>query len=1126
MEFLNTNNLVGQFVPNPYISKVTLKTSGNPPRVVNPHIVDPRETSSQDQQSTENLRVTVNINIKDILKNNQPTWLKPFAKNGQTFNIEQLLKVYVVQFRNQNDVTNFIPNRTYLTDNFEKKDYKESLLSELKGDINSPNTYVEVTDSYERIYNTPYNPTFEVKDKDPSFLAYYCWVEIDLEQLQAQFDFQGYSPQISDNLTKSRIEYISVIKNSQLVTKAFYFADDDGKIWTGPVHQMPNGQWMTGESHSDSGTQLNKIQATNSKVQDFRNVERLEKINLDFTILENSLKADPMFSSKARTANISLDKETKAFSSMFLTRDRQNDVRYMFAVDVGRVLQSNSEFPQLLNNDMTRDRVISGSTINNIQLRRVRLAGSPEAGADPLYVSDDLVRSPIKFDHGSSTFLLSGTTNTTDQDEVVFNESPSSNILTAESVKQFNGNQIYSKDIPSNNQSIFYYSGIDAGARLKTDGFYQYKVIMSIKDGSVEYLESQMRSLIDTKKDIEDYLEEASKLGTPGFRNPFSDPHIDPPWEIEGYAGGRSTLEPRDEKPGNFNPSANRFTENFIQNQESLSDPENYIWNVASNVYGNIYANLSGQSQSSLEVETIKDSLENYMNPRTGNPNGIRTVIKLYDQMIDKLKQQIGIVRDPRVSRFTANQIGKTSIQTQGASRDKIIKVEFTFPEIYRANNLTTEGTDVLGMPQITDSRLRVISGEQFTDLITAETKKIFTSTTSQLALGGAYSQQGDAFLLNSINITDYSYLTPTMLLSKGKEVNTTSSNNPIDYEEIMNGAQAGRSNSLLSFLSSEHNISLVSENEPTLPFRQPFKGPVLGEASVNVEENYRKRANESSLNAGLADARLSELARNLNPLNSSDIIASASSIDMYDPSNSNGFTAPQNISEQEVSMLPNQIKAIMSFEVSGANDPAGKQSINDNAFKLLDNDAPTNFQYQPEYKYKFQTIYRIEAFNGWQKQSDTSGSSATMNAIAMADSWITMDRDVYNAARIQNKILFCRIRRYENQPLGIVMESTKEPPLFEEYFFINPQGTELPAPFFITPEELIRTSRNLNPYVRTDVTVAVSPAEATIRARAQVQQNQSSQGPQPGQPGGAITQQTTSSVADPSTRRRRRYRN
>jgi hypothetical protein len=397
-------------------------------------------------------------------------------------------------------------------------------------------------------------------------------------------------------------------------------------------------------------------------------------------------------------------------------------------------------------------------------------------------------------------------------------------------------------------------------------------------------------------------------------------------------------------------------------------------------------------------------------------------------------------------------------------------------------------------MPQITDSRLRVISGEQFTDLITAETKKIFTSTTSQLALGGAYSQQGDAFLLNSINITDYSYLTPTVLLSKGKEVNTTSSNN-------------------LSFLSSEHNISLVSENEPTLPFRQPFKGPVLGEASVNVEENYRKRANESSLNAGLADARLSELARNLNPLNSSDIIASASSIDMYDPSNSNGFTAPQNISEQEVSMLPNQIKAIMSFEVSGANDPAGRQSINDNALKLLENDAPTNFQYQPEYKYKFQTIYRIEAFNGWQKQSDTSGSSATMNAVAMADSWITMDRDVYNEA-------------YENQPLGIYKESTKEPPLFEEYFFINPQGTELPAPFFIAPEELIRTSaRNPNPYVRTDVTVAVSPEEATIRARVQAQDSQSSEGPQPGQTGGAFNQANTRRLGNRGERRERTVR-
>ena len=283
----------------------------------------------------------------------------------------------------------------------------------------------------------------------------------------------------------------------------------------------------------------------------------------------------------------------------------------------------------------------------------------------------------------------------------------------------------------------------------------------------------------------------------------------------------------------------------------------------------------------------------------------------------------------------------------------------------------------------------------------------------------------------------------------------------------------------------------------------------MLGDSSVNIEQNYRKRASESSLNAGLVDANLSELARNLNPLNSSDIIVSASSIDMYDPSNSIGFTAPQNISEQEVSMLPNQIKAIMSFEISGANDPSGRQSINDNALKLLENDAPTNFQYQPEYKYKFQTIYRIEAFNGWQKQSDTSGSSAPMNAIAMADSWITMDRDVYNAARTQGKILFCRVRRYENQPLGVIIESSKEPPLFEEYFFINPQGTELPEPFFITPEELIRTSsRNPNPYVRTDVSVATSPAEAVIRTRVQVQENQSSQGPQPGQPGGAFTQQ------------------
>ena len=1112
MEFLDTQELVGKAVPNPYIDKVTLQASGdNPPKVVNPHIVDPNEISSKPSPVATNeiLKTTVNISIKDMIRDQKSNLFKKFPKAVDNLNIEQLFRIYVVEFRSQTEVADFIPDSSYLVQNFNASNYRSNSISDIEGDINNPNTYVEVTNDNKRIYSIPYVVEFESRDRNPGFLSYGCWVEVDIEKLQKQFDFEGYFPESCGDLLKSNFQYINVIKGDELVRRASYFTDSDGRIWPGPVHQMPNGQWMTGANHSNGGVPLTKIETVNSRVQDLRVVDDLEKINLDFTIVQNSLKADPMFSSKARTANINLDKETKAFSSMFLTRDRQNNVRYMFAANIGRILQLNSEFPQLLNNDFTRDGIVSGSTINNIQLRRIRLAGSPEAGAEPRYTSDDIVRSPIKFDHGTSTFNLSGTTNTTDQDEVVFNISPSDNRLTSDTVNQFGS--IYTRESSADEQSIFYYSGIDRGASLKTDGFYQYKVIMSIKDGSVEYLESQMRSLIDTKKDIEGYLEEASKLGTPGFRNPFSDPHIDPPWEIEGYAGGRSTLEPRAEKPGNFNPSANRFTQNFINQQ--LAKEENqadYIWNVASNLYGNIYANLSGQSQSSLEVENIKDALENYMNPNTGNPNGINFVIKLYDQMIDKLKQQIGIVRDPRVSKFTANQTGATSIQTQGGARDKIVKVEFTFPEIYSSNNLTTEGTDVLGMPDITGSSMRVISGEQFTNLITAETQKIFVTSSSQLSLSEFQFigwDRRDEYLLNSLNITDYSYLTPTILLSKGKEVNTTSSNNPIDYEEIMNGAQAGRSNSLLSFLSSEHNISLVSENEPTLPFRQPFKGPVLGEASVNVEENYRKRANESSLNAGLVDASLSELARNLNPLNSSDIIASASSIDMYNPDNVNGLV--DDLTVQQVGQLPNQIKALMSYGLNGPNNPAGQQSINDNALRLLNINAPTEFQYQPEYKYKFQTIYRIEAFNGWQNESTTTGSSAPVNTTAMADSWITMDRDVYNAARTQEKTLFCRIRRYENQPLGIYKEPTKEPPLFEEYFFINPQGNELPAPFFITPEELIRISGTRpNGYPTTDVTVATSPAEATIRARAQVQQNQSSQGPQPGQSGGAFTRQ------------------
>ena len=123
MKFLSTKDVVGDFIPNAYIDKVTLESSGVPPKVVNPHIIDPRESStSETGQENEVLRVTVDISIKDTILNQQATWLKSFQLINSNFNIQELFKVYIAQINDPGKVQQFQPSLDYISQNLDRED--------------------------------------------------------------------------------------------------------------------------------------------------------------------------------------------------------------------------------------------------------------------------------------------------------------------------------------------------------------------------------------------------------------------------------------------------------------------------------------------------------------------------------------------------------------------------------------------------------------------------------------------------------------------------------------------------------------------------------------------------------------------------------------------------------------------------------------------------------------------------------------------------------------------------------------------------------------------------------------------------------------------------------------------
>ena len=982
-----------------------------------------------------------------------------FTRKGSTsqpFDLKNYIKIYCGQVMSAGNfstaMTTIKENPAGLKNLFGTDSLKMKTLSEVVGSVNDvlsqavPSESAAISENRDRVAsiiqqstqlnlkNVPYNVTFgPMENPNPNFLAYVTWTEFDLQQIAADYNFgnQNFEALFQNVFSVkyySRKMVDKVIEGGKVINTAYIFRDKNNAVWNGPnpvqinsnrywtgrwyrisdgailtaaeavsVKRTPSGQLVYGVDETPVRQEIVFRRAVkNTKIQDFRTVERVEKLNLDFSTLENKLK--PMLSGLkfSRMLDEYKNKSNQNFSTMHLTRDLNNNCRFIFSMRLDKLLEQNSLFGNLYKNPRTKNAVVAGSEILSLRLHRIRLKGSPEMGSKPLYISTageandrprkfyDNEPSPPSFMYMSDTEQTPGSlpvgpasTQTTDGDELLLEYKPTS--LSSGDVVAFDGvstirsifgTQVYTDDNVSQ-LPIKYFTGVDRSVKNKTDGFYQYKVTLEIKDGASAFLANLIEQLRNAQTTLGGYYADASRLGSPGANNPYENPHV------QQSGDSRGLIQPNDPRPANFNVLTNRFTQHFIETQQARpSSP----WNVAATTYSEIISRLANLSM--VERQEIKNSLIDYMSPHTGNIEGILLTFKLLEELQQILLEAIKGLRpvkssngnwanDPGEGNFMksqGSQIVTTNIQDYGPPKMSTIKTEYRFQSIFDANMPKNVGLNILGIDidnYNSNGGLLTIPGSSFSNMVANETKKIFSndSVADWDATGFIWIKNipevGKATQYN-VGDGDMSYFTPTIIntLSGTVKVGGVNSNpqmlaadasrwvNDFSSEQRTKLAQDIEF-SISSFVGTNFNLTVVPENEVQVLISPPGPQPPANQVLVSGRNtDYDTlRDEQKELNRD-AYSNFTEILGNLNINGVSEASSISlralknSNLELYKPSNpvgllakwglmdpalpdaqqptfqvpdANGVMQPVNI-RSFMSTLPNQVKALFSI--------------------------------------------------------------------------------------------------------------------------------------------------------------------------------------------------------------------
>ncbi len=1135
MILLNQEQLFGQLIPNVFISKITLENIDTPSNTFeNPHInlnkkpqliVNPENgklvvsTQSLDfsnqnlfeQVSNQKLKVTIDLLLKEKLDNGLAgNWFK-------NIDFSKYLKLKIFQSVNKKLTESFtvddelllstdVDKFNFLSDDFIKlkNDKLISILSldnnqslsnvldanlkiktfdvkkDIEGNKSSLNQkYTETDANGNTIISFTYRTSFTL-NKQPEHLSFFAFSFLDLNQLTKDFNLT-----LNSNLVKEPIgKVISeiVFNDSLIVDQSFVYTEENGQIWTGDIFATDDE--ISGIDKDGNKVKLNKNKVSNSKIQDFRNIEDLKRIVPDFSIINNeilNIKIDNI-----RNDKLNYKVPDMAFSEMNIAKDEDGNNRFFFALNYKKLLQLNASFGKIFDVKKTSDIALKDSALYSMKVLRRRILGSPEIGS--------IANSNKLFDSNQTddVVVLSG-----EKDFKSFNE------INNEKSSLREINQIYFSS--SNGNDVRYFTGMDKTVNSLTDGYFIYGIELEIKDPSNDFIFNKASELHEVNNNLKRYYQEAIQLSSNKTIISNASPYIDFPGENKQE---QSTL-----KVGNFDPFLNRFTQKFIEEQQikykiGVIDNPKTPWGEAIRIY---IDNLKFfVNKENIPFDKYIQSLLILTHPATGTPSGISNLINLIEKLENSILKIIGQAPSFTGGLFSdssglPSKIGLTkdssSLISRNSNKNKIaiksFKVTKFFNKIFNSNLSKDIGYDFLDISGSVDNKngLKIISGDEYLSRVERENnhyyiqqnnvkpninikfrEQIFTSNDSIDNTSFSYLSPARVKLANNFNVMrlgnsptpsitkdvlaliDFSIKTFNSSIEPLKPNKTENKSIvPKVTQNILHGTidYFSKLNVQPILINNNSKLVLTDVIKQTLPripnnidpvtkdntlcetfdskevsnlINNTNPAPLLLELTKRLEPV--KKTNTLNPNIKITDFSSNQNVNNKINIQTFDIASINSKLNklIQEPSLHSAESFFQGLSHNTtldlaLSKLPNQIKSLYLARTSP--DIVRFNWLNKTTDPLISSEDNT------EFRLNYRTLNVVQVFVGYEKSIDEE-------ILLLKPMWIPLTLDFYNQSI--GEAIICRMMPYENKTIGIERDKSLELPHFNEYFILRPK--------------------------------------------------------------------------------------
>jgi len=583
--------------------------------------------------------------------------------------------------------------------------------------------YESTSSTGARIFDFTFRVKFEVPTKTPHHLSYFAVSTLDIDQLIEDFNLDASDTHLFE-LMNGKVAADIIINNSNLVSKSFVFKGVDGNIWSGPVHEA-GGSWMTGTADSQNKSPVTKHEVENNKIQDFRDFDSMERLQLDFSVVQNSLFNENLPFKRLTNDNMDVQRTENYFSEIALTKDARGWCRLAFAMDYGKLIRDHTQYGALYSKT-NQDDLFNNVRIRSFTLKRRRVKRE--------YTTLNSLGSPTQ---RRDIFDI-------DEPDEIISYAGESRPGKMESNRSKRGIiREMEIELDSDLGELRHFMGVDRTMRTTTDGFYQYGIEMEVEDNTKKLIREKIYSLARAKYWLDYYYNTAIL-------------------------------------PNHFDPVSNRFTQEFIDKQYSKYGKSSGNNSLISSPWIRpliTYLSILSFFRKGEIDEKFAAALWKYTDPKSGNPRGIAMIQKLIENLMQRLSSAVGINLVERRSRGVradsdGNFVNPSSVVMPGKPSVKTFKIEYFFSQTYDSNLPKDMGYDYLSNGNLereeNNDGLRTISGPHYIKRAELETLKYFNSASPDIdmAVGSVMYTKGD-----SINNTRLTYLSPSNV-SLGREGN------------------------------------------------------------------------------------------------------------------------------------------------------------------------------------------------------------------------------------------------------------------------------------------------------------------------------------------------------------------